>query len=131
MAAVERLITTAEADDREQDDLRVSVAARHEAVLPDGRRILLLDDRGWASTQLWTAASAAEIEEMARTVVGPDEPAPGRAREEAEADHWRYLARTLQGHGVAAGPGELRNLPHDVVLGERLLARIGGGRGTA
>ena len=27
----------------------MSVSARHEAVLADGRRIVLLDDRGWTT----------------------------------------------------------------------------------
>ena len=125
MITVERLVTTADVDDRSPDDRRVSVHARHEAVLTDGRRLLLLDDRGWSSTQPWNAASVEDIAETARTVVGPDEPAPGHTREEAEADHWRHLARALQGHRVAVDAGELPHLPHDVVLGERLLARLG------
>jgi len=28
----------------------MSVSVRHEAVLMDGRRLLLLDDRGWSSS---------------------------------------------------------------------------------
>jgi len=130
MAAVERLITTADVDDRALDCTHVSVAARHEAVLTSGRRLLLLDDRGWASNQPWAAASAGDIEATARTVVGPDEPAPGRSREEQDAGHWGHLARTLQGYGVAVDARELRRLPHDVVLSDRLLARIGGDRRT-
>jgi hypothetical protein len=125
MAAVERLITTADVDDRARDDLHVTVAARLEAVLTDGRRLVLLDDRGWSSNQPWTAASTEEIEETARTVVGPDEPPPGRTREEEAAGHWNGLARVLHGYRVAVDARELRHLPHDVVLGDRLLARIG------
>jgi hypothetical protein len=124
MAAVERLITTAEADDRDPDDPYVSVSARHEAVLADGHRVLLLDDRGWSSNQRWTALSVEDVEEMARMVVGPDEPPAGRSREDEEAGHWSHLAATLQDHRVIVGAGELRRLPHDVVLGERLLARM-------
>jgi hypothetical protein len=125
MAAVERLITTADVDERARDDLHVTVAARLEAVLADGRRLLLLDDRGWSSNQPWTAASIDEIEETARTVVGPDEPPPGRTREEEAAEHWNGLARVLQRYRVPIDARELRNLPFDVVLGDRLLARIG------
>jgi hypothetical protein len=125
MASVERLITTADVDDLARDGLRVTAAARHEAVLTDGRKLLLLGDRGWASNQPWSAASAEEIAETARTVVGPDEPAPGRTWEDSEADHWNHLARTLQGHRIVVDAGQLRLLPHDVVLSERLLTRIG------
>ena len=124
MTTVERLITTADVDDRVPGDPHVSVRARHEAVLADGRRLLLLDDRGWASNQPWAALSRADVEETARMVVGPDEPPEGRSREDEEAGHWRHLAGTIRSHGVAVDAGELPNLPHDVVLGERLMARI-------
>ncbi|GAA5139861.1 hypothetical protein [Pseudonocardia adelaidensis] len=124
---VERLLTTADVEDRAPDDGRVSVRARHDAVLTDGRRLLLLDDRGWASSATWTATSVAEVEETARMVVGPDEPAEGRTWKESQAGHWAYLARRLHGHGVRVDPGELRRLPHDVVLGDRLRARIARG----
>jgi hypothetical protein len=124
MAAVERLITTAEADDRAPDHPYVSVHARHEAVLTDGRRVLLLDDRGWSSNQRWTALTVQDVEETARMVVGPDEPPDGRSREEEEAGHWSHLADVLRAHRVSVGAGELRRLPHDVVLGERLLSRM-------
>jgi len=131
MATVERLITTVDVDDRGADHPYVSVRARHEAVLPDGHRLLLLDDRGWASNQPWATLSAEEVEKTARMVVGPDEPGPGRSREEEETGHWSHLAGTLEAHRVIVDPGELRNLPHDVVLGERLLARMGHGPRTA
>jgi hypothetical protein len=124
MADVERLITTAEADERAPDDPYVSVHARHEALLTDGRRVLLLDDRGWASNQRWTALTVEDVERTARMVVGPDEPPDGRSREEEEAGHWSHLAETLQAHRVTVDAGGLRTLPHDVVLGERLLARM-------
>lgn len=127
MAAVERLVTTADVDDGTPDDGRVSVRARHEAVLADGRRLLLLDDRGWASSGSWAAVTVQDVDATARMVVGPDEPLEGRTWEESEADHWAYLARILQGHGVSVDPAELRRLPHDVVLGARLRARIARG----
>lgn len=42
-----------------------------------------------------------------------------------EARHWTYLAWELGHHGVVAEADELRRLPHEVVLGERLRARLG------
>jgi hypothetical protein len=125
VAAVERLLTRVDVDDGVPDDRQVSVQARHEAVLTDGRRFLLLDDRGWGSTQPWTTISAEDVEETTRVVVGPDEPSEGHTREEMAADHWSHLARILRGHGVAVDAQELRQVRHDVVFSERLLARIG------
>jgi hypothetical protein len=123
---VVRLLTTADVDNRPPGS-GVSVQARHEAVLADGRRVLLLDDRGWSSSGGWATTSAADVEETARVVVGPDEPVQGHTREDAEADHWAYLARILRRHGVRADAEDLARLPHDVVLGDRLRARIGHG----
>lgn len=128
---VGRLVTTVDVDDSAPDDGRVSVRARHEAVLTDGRRLLLLDDRGWASTAAWTAVSVEDVEESTRTVVGPDEPAEGSTWDESQADHWSHLARTLQAHGVSVDAGELRRLPHQLVLGDRLRARIARGSAPA
>jgi hypothetical protein len=148
MAAVTRLVTLVDVRDDVADPRQMSVSALHEAVLEDGRRVLLLDDRGWTSAALtaswgevpdgesrrdpldtWALTSVEDIEETARVVVGPDEPAEGRSQADAEADHWAYLADVLRQQGVVVDALELKQLPHDVVLSERLLARIGRGRG--
>jgi hypothetical protein len=117
------------------DPRRISVSARHEAVLEDGSRMLLLDDRGWTEelrgpgadriADLWALTPERDIVETARAVVGPDEPFGGRSQEDMEADHWNALAEILRAQGVVVDAGELRRLPHDVVLSERLQARLG------
>jgi hypothetical protein len=109
---------------------------------------VLLDDRGWSeelrvlgadasSSQerrqveqpgIWAYETVGELERTARAVVGPDEPFGGRTAAELEATHWESLARVLQREGVEVEAAELKRLPHDVELGERVLARIGGGR---
>jgi len=48
-----------------------------------------------------------------------------------ENDHWNALAQTLRTHGIVVGGEELRRLPHDVVLSDRLRARIDPGAGDA
>ena len=106
------------------DPRQVSVTATLSAVLDDGRRIMLLDDRGWGSTQHWDAATVEEIEDTARTVVGPDEPIEGQTHEEVAAAHWAHLTTLLGTQGVIAAAGALQSLPHDVVLSERLRARV-------
>ena len=124
------------ADLRERADPReMSITARHEADLDDGRRVVLLDGRGWTSalrgagvdetTDAWRFASECEIVETARVVVGPDEPFDGRTQDDMERDHWAWLAGKLAAAGVTADPAELRRLPHDVVLGAGLRARLG------
>jgi hypothetical protein len=149
MTAVTHLVTLVDVNLGNSDARQMSVSARHEVVLADGRRVLLLDDRGWTSSVLrayrvgefaggdsrreqpdpWVLTTVEDIEETARVVVGPDEPAEGRSQEAARADHWAYLAGVLREHGVVVDAVELEKLPHDVVLSEDLLARIGRDRG--
>ena len=140
MPRVVRLVTLADVHD-DADARRVSVSARHEAVLEDGSRVLLLDDRGWTQTlhgagttgidDLWVLTPEHDIAETARVVVGPDEPFGGRSQDDMETDHWNALAETLGAHGIVADGSELRQLPHDVVLSDRLLARLGHRPGDA
>lgn len=60
MPHVVRIATLA--DVREHPDARsISVSARMEAVLDDGRRLLLLDDRGWTSSLRGAGADEADI----------------------------------------------------------------------
>lgn len=132
MASVARLVTSVDVD--VADSRRMSLSARHEAVLADGRRVLLLDDRGWTTSgppDIWARTSVEEIEGTARMVVGPDEPFAGRSHEDMEADHWAQLSGVLRQQGVVADAVELKRLPHDVVLSERLLVLIGHDPGDA
>ena len=126
------LVTFVDLDREAADSRQVSVSARHLALLADGRRLLLLGDRGWSVSgpdDIWVTTSAEDIVVTTRAVVGPDEPAHGRSYEEAEADHWAELARILHQQGVDAAAEELARLPHEVVLSDRLLARVGRGPG--
>jgi hypothetical protein len=145
MDRVVRLVTLVDVRDEASDAQQMSVSARQEAELADGTRVLLLDDRGWSASTLratwageapdhgyrrdhldqWAQTSVEEIEETARFVVGPDEPFDGRSQEEMESSHWAYLAGLLREQGVVMSAEELKRLPHDVVLSDRLVARIG------
>ncbi|MBA2640998.1 MAG: hypothetical protein H0U77_13625 [Nocardioidaceae bacterium] len=109
------------------DPREMSVSALHLAVLDDGRRLTLLDDRGWAAhgpPDIWRRTSVKEIESNARTVVGPDEPYGSHSQADMQADHWAYLAGILREQGVLVDAEELSRLPHDVELSERLRTRI-------
>jgi hypothetical protein len=79
MSEVRRLVTVIDLDDR--DSRGRSVRARHEAKLADGRRVVLLDDRGWSSSAPVDDRTTKEVEGTARTVVGPDEPWGDQTRE--------------------------------------------------
>lgn len=66
MAAVKRLVTLVDAEGDLGGPRRMSLSARHEAVLADGRRLLLLGDRGWSegwerSADIWSQTSGEEI----------------------------------------------------------------------
>lgn len=127
MAPVARLVTPLDVDDA-AGPRQVSVYARSGAVLVDGRRVLLLDGRGWSASgppDIWARTSVEDIAATARAVVGPDEPFGSRSQEDMAVDHWAQLAEVLRQQGVAATPAELQQLPHEVVLSERLLARVG------
>ncbi|GEL20768.1 hypothetical protein [Pseudonocardia asaccharolytica] len=148
MAVLTCLGTFVDIDGHEADLREMSVSARHEAELSDGGRVVLLNDRGWGLSRLTRASTAAEdaardddmpdiwaaqtvddVQETARVVVGPDEPFDGRSQEDMEADHWAYLQQILQRQGVVVDAAQLRRLPHDVVLSQRMLARMSGERG--
>jgi hypothetical protein len=138
---IARLITFADAQDWPgQPAGQVSCSAILEAELADGRRIVLLDDRGWseglrvaggtAPPDQWSGLSREDLEETARTVVGPDEPVGGESQEDAARTHWSALAGVLRRHGVPASGDDLRSVPHVVVLSGRLLERIAGPPGS-
>ncbi|HWG95408.1 MAG TPA: hypothetical protein VNU66_14435 [Mycobacteriales bacterium] len=99
---------------------RVSVSLLHELELDDGRRVLLLDDRGFGSTASWSQVTRADVERDARTCVGPDEPFGDRTADDMARDHWAELAARA---GVPAP--ELAALPHDVELHPDVEARLG------
>jgi hypothetical protein len=122
---VVRLVTVADLDDGAVTAAQVSVSARHEAVLRDGSRVLLLDDRGWGSSGSWAETSVEDVRETTRMVVGPDEPPDDRSHEDMAAGHWAYLQRILEARGVVVDAAVLRRLPHYILLSRRLLARLG------
>jgi hypothetical protein len=154
VVAVTRLLTFVDIDDADDDGpdaRRMSVSARHEAVLADGRRVVLLEDRGWSGSLsvvwadepsqqerrlvevpgIWAAETAEELKRTARDVVGPDEPFEGRTQADMEASHWEALAQVLRKHGVYVQAADLKVLPHDVELSDRVLARVGRGKPDA
>ncbi|MFD8016047.1 hypothetical protein [Streptomyces sp. NPDC058955] len=125
-----RLVTHAALVEARTTDRQLSVSARLEAELSDGRALVLLDDRGWAESVVGGAAvrdhlTVESVEETARTVVGPDEPYGDQTQEEAAEAHWAALAGILADQGVRVDPAALAALRHDVVLDARLRSWAG------
>ncbi|MFF8836983.1 hypothetical protein [Streptomyces sp. NPDC015130] len=132
MPVVTRLVTHVELDEAWTTPAQLSVSARLDAELSDGRTLVLLDDRGWSESvvgdgDIRAFLTAEDIEDSARTVVGPDEPFGDETREQAQAAHWAALAALVEARaqGVRADAAELSRLTHTVVLGDRLRAWAG------
>lgn len=139
MALVARLVTFVDIADANPSPLGFS--ARHEAVLADGRRMVLLNDRGWTQSRInfidwdgpvevqasspWEGVTREQIEETARTVVGPECAYRDFTQAEIDEGHWSYLSAALEQQGLDVDASDLRALPHDVELSDRLLARLG------
>ena len=131
MSEARRLITSIDIDEGVRAELdidrRLSISALLELELTGGRRLRLLDDRGWSSSGppgIWSYQSLEDLAETARTVVGPDEPPEGRSGEEEAALHWAYLAGVVQAQGVPIDAGELAALPHEVDISPAIRARL-------
>ncbi len=123
-----RLITFAELSGAGGDTAGVAVDQVLE--LADGRRVPVLEGRGWGWVRMawdtgerldpWEGVTVEEVEADARMVAGPDEPGDGETPQDAEDAHWAMLATALRARGVEAAAEQLAALPDEVVLGERL-----------
>lgn len=80
---------------------------------------------------IWVTTSVQDIADTALMVVGPDEAFGGRSQEDMEAEHWAQLTEVLRQQGIVANALDLQRRPHDVVLSDRLLARVGRNPGEA
>ncbi|WP_104112055.1 hypothetical protein [Arthrobacter sp. N199823] len=124
MAAISRFVSTADVHEGAQPE-RVSVSVLFEAELDNGESVLVLDDRGWNSSQPWADASQEQIESTARVVVGPDEPYGDQTATGAVTAYWNYIQNILAQHGLETSPAELPAIPHDVVLSQSIIEHLG------
>ena len=125
MTALLRLVTTAEAGTDPAWEGQVDVNARHGLELADGRRVLLLNDRGYGATCAWKETTLADVEFQVRTVVGPDEPYDGLTWSDMESAHWQALAAVARANGVPVEAEDLQRLRHDVIISERVRRLVG------
>lgn len=127
-----RLVTSVDVDDDDEPQAaRMSVSVRHEAELDDGRRVVLLDDRGWSSKSsahnIWDRTSAEELVRTAQKVVSPAydySEEDGCSRDFVEGFHFGMLVGILWQQGVVTSAPQLQEMPHDVELSDRVLARL-------
>jgi hypothetical protein len=114
--------------DVEQFERGTSFRVQEFAVLADGRRLTLHDERGfttWTQTtggaappDPWSHLAWELLEAHARTTVLPDD-------DDTQDQHpWEWLAELMRAHGVEASPEELRLLPYEVEFSERLRTRL-------
>jgi hypothetical protein len=115
-----------------EDDFKHGVSFRvaEYAVLADGRRVTLHDERGFdvvlahqagpsAPVDPWRRLTLEQLERDVRTTILPDD-----AEDCGEEHPWEWLCGLLQAHGVDISADELRLLPYDVMFSERLRARV-------
>lgn len=123
MAVVTRFVSVVELTEGANSQ-GVSVSVLLEAELANGRSLVVLDDRGWNSSQPWDQVQPEQIRETARTVVGPDEPYGEQTMADAVTAYWDYIRRILAEYGIESRSTELQAIPHEVVLSERVLERL-------
>jgi len=104
-----------------------SFQVKEFAVMADGTRLMLHDERGFSSwtraagqsehVDPWGTLTLESVESGVRTTVLPDD---------ANGDEhpWEWLAGLLRAHGVLQTPEQLKQLPYDVEFSERLVARL-------
>jgi hypothetical protein len=95
------------------------------AVLSDGRRVTLLDDRGW--TQWSHGLGAAEARQLRAEDVRRDVlnvVLPDNAETTGEDHEWDHFVERLRDAGVDVPRDQLRRLPYRIVFGDRLQAEL-------
>jgi hypothetical protein len=95
------------------------------AVLSDGRRVTLLDDRGW--TQWVQGHGATEAHELRSDDVRRDVlnvVLPDNTETTGEDHEWDVFVESLRQAGVLVDRDQLARLPYSVVFGDRLRAEL-------
>jgi hypothetical protein len=96
---------------KDQQGMHIDV---HEfAVLDDGRRLALHQERGFSTSA--TRMTADHAERSVLTTVLPDD-----AEVTGEDHPWEWLASLIRRHGVPVTPEQLKTVPYVVELGPRL-----------
>jgi len=105
------------------DPRRFSFEVSEFAVLDEGTRVTLHRERGFTATtngdDIWEHETVETVTRDVLAVVLPDD-----AEISGEDHPWEWLAELLRGRGIDAVPEQLRTLPYEVVLTERVRQRL-------
>lgn len=105
------------------DPRRFSVEVGEFALLDDGTRVMLHRERGFSATtngdDIWAHETVETIARDVLNVVLPDD-----AELTGEDHPWEWLAELLRAQGIDAVAQDLRGLPYEVVLTERVLRHL-------
>ena len=101
---------------------QVSFDVSEFAVLDNGERVILHSERGFSGSSStgdpWDHVTVHSIERDVLTTVLPDD-------DDTDDDHpWEWLIGLLLAHGVEETRAELREVPYEVVLTDRVLQRV-------
>jgi hypothetical protein len=104
------------------DERQNSFTVREFALLDNGERVVLHAERGYtgraSSGSIWAHATAETITRDVLTTVLPDD-------DDTEDEHpWEWLAELAQAQGIDVTADDLRQVPYEVVLTERVIRRL-------
>jgi len=100
-----------------KDQQGMDIDVHEFAVLDDGRRVTLHQERGFSTSA--THITADHAERSVLTTVLPDD-----AEVTGEDHPWEWLASLIRTHGVAVTPAQLKTMPYVVEFGPRLSALL-------
>lgn len=91
-------------------------------LLDNGKRVILHAERGYTSRisagDIWTRETAGKVTRDVLTTVLPD-------RDDTADEHpWAWLAELAQARKIEVTADDLRQLPYEVVLTERVIQRL-------
>lgn len=102
---------------------RCSFEISEFAVLEDGKRVTMHDEQGFSAStngdDIWAHQTVETITRDVLNVVLPDD-----AEITGEDHPWEWLASLLNDLGIETAAEQLRSLPYEVVLTERVLQRL-------
>jgi len=92
------------------------------ALLDSGESIILHADRGYqrwsSSADIWAHETVESITRNVLTTVLPDD-------DDTDDEHpWEWLANLAHAHGIDVTADDLRRVPYEVVLTERVTRRL-------